>query len=118
MAVMDATEVSPEERAVKDALKKITKLFESMSHPTRLRIIMHLDEHGASSPNKIRLALGESLGTVAYHVRILVKMRMIELKKETRVRGAVEHHYKLTTRGRRSVKLMKEWAIARAETGD
>ena len=41
---------------------------------------------------------GASLGTVAYHVRTLEQLGLIELVDETRVRGAVEHHYRATER--------------------
>ena len=39
-----------------------------------------------------------SLGTVAYHVRTLQQLGLIELVDETRVRGAVEHHYRSKAR--------------------
>lgn len=115
MSVTEATtEVSPEDQAVKEALKKITKLFTSLSHPLRLKIVLHLSDNGPQAPVDMARPLDVTLGTVAYHVRELEKMGMIELKEESRVRGAVKHTYKLTTKGRRTVKLLKEWAIARA----
>jgi DNA-binding transcriptional ArsR family regulator len=42
-----------------------------------------------------RVLLDLSLGTVAYHVRVLASAGVIELADETRVRGAVEHYYAL-----------------------
>ena len=39
-----------------------------------------------------------TLGTVSYHVRTLHQLGLIELVDETRVRGAVEHHYKAKAR--------------------
>lgn len=107
-------EVSPEEQAIKEAMKKLTKLFTSLSHPVRLQIVMYLSDNGPKAPVDMAKPLGIALGVLAYHVRELDKMGMIELKQETRVRGAVKHTYKLTTKGRRTVKLMKEWALARA----
>lgn len=56
-----------------------------------------LDERKAS-PNQLAGWLGASLGTVAYHVRTLEQLGLIELVDETRVRGAVEHHYRARER--------------------
>jgi DNA-binding transcriptional ArsR family regulator len=68
-----------------------------MSHPLRVRILAMLDERKAS-PNQLAGWLGASLGTVAYHVRTLEQLGLIELVDETRVRGAVEHHYRAKAR--------------------
>ena len=67
------------------------RLVKAMSHPLRVRILAMLDERKAS-PNQLAGWLGASLGTVAYHVRTLEQLALIELVDETRVRGAVEHH--------------------------
>src|SRR3954447_24782002 len=64
-----------------------------MSHPLRVRILAMLDERTAS-PVELAGWLGSSLGTVAYHVRTLERLGLVELVHETRVRGAVEHHYR------------------------
>ena len=45
-----------------------------------------------------RLARTPASGTVAYHVRTLLQLGLIELVDETRVRGAVEHHYRAVPR--------------------
>jgi len=68
-----------------------------MSHPLRVRILAMLDERTAS-PNQLAGWLDASLGTVAYHVRTLEQLGLIELVDETRVRGAVEHHYRARAR--------------------
>ena len=49
-------------------------------------------------PNQLAGWLDASLGTVAYHVRTLEQLGLIELVDETRVRGAVEHHYRARER--------------------
>src|SRR5215213_6258653 len=64
-----------------------------MSHPLRVRILALLDERTAS-PVELAGWLDATLGTVAYHVRTLERIGLIELVRETRVRGAVEHHYR------------------------
>jgi predicted transcriptional regulator len=58
-----------------------------------------LDERTASA---VELAgwLGASLSTVAYHVRTLERTGLVELVHETRVRGAIKHHYKSVDRPR------------------
>ena len=48
------------------------------------------------SPTQLQRVLpDQSLGSVAYHIRVLASAGMIELADETRVRGAVEHYYAL-----------------------
>ena len=73
------------------------RFVKAMSHPLRVRIVAMLDERTAS-PNQLAGWLGASLGTVAYHVRTLEQLGLIELVDETRVRGAVEHHYRARER--------------------
>jgi DNA-binding transcriptional ArsR family regulator len=81
------------------AIKSIDdpRYVKAMSHPLRVRILAMLDERKAS-PNQLAGWLGASLGTVAYHVRTLEQLGLIELVDETRVRGAVEHHYRAKAR--------------------
>jgi DNA-binding transcriptional ArsR family regulator len=73
------------------------RYVKAMSHPLRVRILAMLDERTAS-PNQLSGWLVASLGTVAYHVRTLEQLGLIELIDETRVRGAVEHHYRAKER--------------------
>ncbi len=69
------------------------RYVKAMSHPLRVRILAMLDERTAS-PVELAGWLRSSLGTVAYHVRTLERIGLVELVHETRVRGAVEHHYR------------------------
>ncbi len=85
-------------------MKPITNIddpryVKAMSHPLRVRILALLDER-TSSPVELAGWLGATLGTVAYHVRTLERMGLVELVRETRVRGAVEHHYRSKERPR------------------
>ena len=85
-------------------MKPITNIddpryVKAMSHPLRVRILALLDERTAS-PVELAGWLGATLGTVAYHVRTLERMGLVELVRETRVRGAVEHHYRSKERPR------------------
>jgi DNA-binding transcriptional ArsR family regulator len=73
------------------------RFVKAMSHPLRVRILAMLEERVAS-PNELAQVLDGSLGTVSYHVRTLHQLGLIELVRETRVRGAVEHHYRAKAR--------------------
>jgi DNA-binding transcriptional ArsR family regulator len=84
------------------------RYVKAMSHPLRVRILAMLDERKAS-PNQLSGWLGASLGTVAYHVRTLEQLGLIELVDETRVRGAVEHHYRAKAR---PIVTVEGWAQA------
>jgi DNA-binding transcriptional ArsR family regulator len=75
------------------------RYVKAMSHPLRVRILALLDERIAS-PVELAGWLDASLGTVAYHVRTLQRIGLVELVRETRVRGAVEHHYRSKQRPR------------------
>jgi DNA-binding transcriptional ArsR family regulator len=69
------------------------RYVKAMSHPLRVRILAILMERKAS-PVELAQVLEGTLGTVSYHVRTLHQLGLIELVGETRVRGAVEHHYR------------------------
>jgi len=73
------------------------RYVKAMSHPLRVRILALLDERPAS-PVELSGWLGSTLGTTAYHVRTLERLGLIELMGESRVRGAVEHHYRARER--------------------
>jgi DNA-binding transcriptional ArsR family regulator len=73
------------------------RYVKAMSHPLRVRILALLDERPAS-PVEIAEWLGARLGTIAYHVRTLERLGLVELIGRTRVRGAIEHHYRAKDR--------------------
>jgi DNA-binding transcriptional ArsR family regulator len=73
------------------------RYVKAMAHPLRVRIMAMLQERKAS-PTELSVWLGSTLGATAYHVRTLYKLDLIELVDETRVRGAVEHHYRAKPR--------------------
>jgi DNA-binding transcriptional ArsR family regulator len=73
------------------------RYVKALSHPLRVRILALLDE-GTASPVELAGWLGARLGTVAYHVRTLERIGLIELMRETNVRGAVAHHYRAKER--------------------
>jgi len=75
------------------------RYVKALSHPLRVRILAMLQERTAT-PVELAAWLGARLGTVAYHVRTLHELDLIELVDETRVRGAVAHHYRAKERPR------------------
>src|SRR5947207_15227409 len=75
------------------------RYVKALSHPLRVRILAMLQERTAS-PVELAEWLGARLGTVAYHVRTLHQLGLIDLVDETRVRGAVAHHYRAKERPR------------------
>jgi DNA-binding transcriptional ArsR family regulator len=83
------------------------RLAKTFSHRVRVRILEHVAEHGVASPSELAEALGEPLGNVSYHVRILRALDCLELVRTQPRRGALEHFY----RGRVSPWLNDEqWA--------
>jgi predicted ArsR family transcriptional regulator len=70
-------------------------------HPTRVAILNALAD-GPLSPKQVSDKIGTSLGATAYHFRKLAQDGTIKLYDERRVRGAVEHIYKVDGRRMRS----------------
>jgi DNA-binding transcriptional ArsR family regulator len=73
------------------------RLIKALGHPLRQRILIALNAKVAS-PSELSKGLGEPLGNVSYHVKILAECDSIELVKTAPVRGAVEHFYRATIR--------------------
>jgi DNA-binding transcriptional ArsR family regulator len=83
------------------------RVAKALSHRLRRRILKRLSEHGVASPSELADALGEPLGNVSYHVRVLRELDCLELVRTEPRRGALEHFY----RGRMSPWLNDEqWA--------
>ena len=72
------------------------KAGKAISHPVRQEAIRFLREHGRASPGQIARHVDASLGTIAYHVRKLAELGVVELVGTAPRRGAVEHFYALT----------------------
>ena len=71
----------------------------ALGHPLRVRILAILEERTASAVEISRM-LQADIGVVAYHVRKLHQLGLIELERETRVRGAIQRHYRAYERPR------------------
>jgi DNA-binding transcriptional ArsR family regulator len=73
------------------------RIVKALGHPLRQRILHALSER-VCSPKQVADELGEPLGNVSYHVRILLAHEAIELVDTRPVRGAIEHFYRATIR--------------------
>ncbi len=73
------------------------RLAKAMAHPLRQRILEVLNRR-VSSPREVAEELGEKLGDVGYHFRMLREYGVIELVRTEQRRGAVKHFYRATSR--------------------
>jgi DNA-binding transcriptional ArsR family regulator len=69
------------------------RLIKALGHPVRVRALEVLNTRVAS-PSELAKELGEPLGNVAYHIKILEENGAIELVRTAPVRGALEHFYR------------------------
>jgi DNA-binding transcriptional ArsR family regulator len=88
-----ATSSKPSPAAPASASAVDKRIVKALSHPLRTRILQLLSDRVAS-PNEMARALGEPLGNVSYHVRILLQHECIELVRTQPRRGALEHFYR------------------------
>jgi DNA-binding transcriptional ArsR family regulator len=70
-------------------------MMKALAHPVRARALTVLNQRTAS-PSELAAEQEESVGYVAYHVRVLREMELIELVESRPVRGATEHFYRGT----------------------
>jgi DNA-binding transcriptional ArsR family regulator len=68
------------------------RYVKALAHPLRIRILAMLSERRAS-PTQLARTLDAPVGTVAYHVRTLRNLGVIEQVDSRVVRGTVEHFY-------------------------
>jgi DNA-binding transcriptional ArsR family regulator len=73
------------------------RLVRAMGHQVRMQALIILNERVAS-PNEISKELGESVGHVSYHIKVLKECECIELVDTAPRRGAMEHYYRATDR--------------------
>jgi DNA-binding transcriptional ArsR family regulator len=69
------------------------RYVKALAHPMRIRILAILKEEDRS-PVQLANQLGASLGAVAYHVRKLHSLGLLELVGTRQRRGATEHTYR------------------------
>jgi DNA-binding transcriptional ArsR family regulator len=73
------------------------RILKAMNHPVRFSALTILAERTAS-PSQLAQELGETVGAVAYHVRVLLDLGAIELVETRQRRGAIESFYRATVR--------------------
>jgi DNA-binding transcriptional ArsR family regulator len=86
---------------VKRKPKPITNIddpryVKALAHPLRIRILAMLEEQPASPVQLAEHFPDTSLGAVAYHVRTLLNLGLLELVATRQRRGATEHVYRAT----------------------
>jgi DNA-binding transcriptional ArsR family regulator len=72
------------------------RLAKALSHRLRVRILQCLEEAGEAGPIALAQALGEPVGNISYHVRILRDLGCVELVRTEPRRGALAHFYRAT----------------------
>ena len=55
-----------------------TALYQTLTHPVRLRILNYLRHYREANSTGVSKALGESTGTTSYHLRKLAELHLIE----------------------------------------
>jgi DNA-binding transcriptional ArsR family regulator len=71
---------------------KTNAVQRALAHPLRARILVELEKQPAS-PSQIAEVVGESVGVVSYHVRVLAEAGLAELVGTVPKRGALQHFY-------------------------
>lgn len=74
------------------------QVIRALAHPLRVEILRRLEE-GPSGPSRLADRIGEKLGNVSYHMKVLLRCDCIELVETLPKRGAVEHIYSLKPNG-------------------
>jgi len=72
-------------------------LVKALNHPHRVKALTILSEKIAS-PREISEQLDIGLSNIAYHVRVLYDLGLIEIVEEESVRGSIAHFYKAVER--------------------
>jgi DNA-binding transcriptional ArsR family regulator len=81
---------------------ELASAFGALAHPIRIRAFTAFAD-GHLSPAELDRQLADptiSLALLSYHFRRLARAGLIELAATTQRRGAIEHRYALTSRGR------------------
>jgi len=72
-------------------------LLKALAHPVRARALTVLNQRVAS-PSELADEMELVVGYVAYHVRVLHELDLIELVSTRQVRGATQHFYRGTVK--------------------
>jgi DNA-binding transcriptional ArsR family regulator len=93
---------SMEIESVDQLVDRIATLLDAFGHPVRLRIMAWAYSHPGEKVSAKRQSdvWGLPLGRVAYHVRKLHDTKLLYAAGTARRRGAIEHFYRLSPRGK------------------
>src|SRR3954471_5845763 len=91
--------------SAEDELARLARL---LSHRVRVQILDLLHERDASASDPTP-EIGEPLGTVAYHFKLLADQGALELRGTRQVRGAIERTYGISSRSRKELDGLREW---------
>jgi len=70
------------------------RYVKALAHPLRIRVLAMLEEQPASPVQLAQRLPDASLGAIAYHVRTLLNLGLLELVGTRQRRGATEHVYR------------------------
>lgn len=70
------------------------RMLRILSHPLRMRILTILEKED-TSPTRLAIDTGETVGKIFYHVDVLLAEDCIELVRTEPRRGTAEHFYRL-----------------------
>ncbi len=74
------------------------QMVSALAHPLRVKILRELEEGPNGSAN-LADRMGEKLGSVSYHMKVLLTFDCVELVETLPRRGAIEHIYSLKPNG-------------------
>jgi DNA-binding transcriptional ArsR family regulator len=88
--------------------EELASLARLLAHPIRVKILDLLRE-GDASPSDLTPQIGQSLGTVAYHFKLLADQGALKLVSTRQVRGALEHTYGISAQARKDLDGLGAW---------
>jgi len=93
-------------------LERVAALFRGLGHATRLQILEALRHTDTLSPKELAQLVEPtlSLGTISHHTRELVSVGLLMRARARPVRGALQHFYRLSPRGRELMELADQVA--------
>ena len=78
-------------------------ILNALAHPVRT-MILRRGADGLISPKEVAEAMGEPLGNVSYHVRILAEAGLLKLSKTEPRRGALAHYYVVPPSAKKAIR--------------
>lgn len=96
----------------------LTRIAKALAHPLRREILHALAAEEEMRPRDIAEILQTGLENLAYHARLLEQLGMVQVVRETKVRGAIAHHFGLTADGERALPVLGELEAVVGEDDD